>query len=137
VARCPTTWATPTVNIIPPAQFLSSYVFFTDPTYAETNLVIVRGKATDGTYHGVTLDCVTGALGGWQPIGASAYQFTRVDLQHAHATVGKCTNGTHTIVSDSPFGITVWGFDTLVSYAYPAGASVHPINGVVVGTTPN
>jgi hypothetical protein len=30
------------VNMIPSAQFLDSYTFFTDPTYPETNLVVVR-----------------------------------------------------------------------------------------------
>ena len=29
------------VNVIPPGEFLSSYVFFTDPTYPETNLVLI------------------------------------------------------------------------------------------------
>ena len=28
---------------VPPQQYLNDYVFFTDPTYPETNLVIVRG----------------------------------------------------------------------------------------------
>ena len=45
-------------------------------------------------------------------------------------------NGLHSIWSDAPFGITVWGFDEYVSYAYPAGASVRPINNVVVPPTP-
>jgi hypothetical protein len=34
--------------------------------------------------------------------------------------------------SDAPFGVTVWGWDRAVSYAYPAGAAVKPINNVVV-----
>jgi len=29
------------VNVIPPEEFMSRYVFFTDPTYPETHLVIV------------------------------------------------------------------------------------------------
>ena len=33
-----------TVNVVPPQQFMSNYVFFTDPTYKETNLVVVRSK---------------------------------------------------------------------------------------------
>ena len=36
-----------------------------------------------------------------------------------------------------PFGITVWGYDSASSYAYPAGASVKPINTVVVPPVPN
>jgi len=126
-----------TVNIVPPAQFLESYIFFTDPTYSETNLVLVQGPNSTGTYDSVTLDCLTSAVAGWQPIGGSGFQYTRVDLQTGHAPVGACNNGLHSIKSTSPFGVTVWGFDQYVSYAYPAGASVRPINNVVVPPTPH
>ena len=34
--------------------------------------------------------------------------------------------------SMAPFGLTVWGWDEAVSYAFPSGASVQPINTVVV-----
>jgi hypothetical protein len=40
------------------------------------------------------------------------------------------------MTSAAPFGLTVWGFDAEVSYAYPAGASVQPINAVVVSPPP-
>ncbi|HEX8795405.1 MAG TPA: hypothetical protein VF765_30860, partial [Polyangiaceae bacterium] len=118
------------------AQYLPEYTFFTDPTYSETNLVLVRDVAYDGTYKDVTLDCLAAPVTGWKPIGGSPLQFARVDLQHQHAPVGGCDNGVHTIKSDSSFGITVWGFDRYVSYAYPAGASVKSINTVVVPPTP-
>lgn len=55
--------------------------------------------------------------------------------QYLHMPVGNCDNGLHTISSTAPFGVTVWGFDQWVSYAYPAGASVKPINNVVVPPT--
>ena len=32
------------VNVVPPAQYLPRYTFFTDPTYPETNLVVVRAR---------------------------------------------------------------------------------------------
>jgi hypothetical protein len=124
-----------TVNVVPPEQYLSSYIFFTDPTYGYTDLTLVRGKASDGTYKDVTLDCL-GKVSGWQPIGAGTYQYVHVDVQSAHAPVGPCDNGLHTIKSDGAFGITVWGYDTAASYAYPAGASVKPINTVVVPPVP-
>jgi hypothetical protein len=125
-----------TVNITPPAQYLAKYIFFTDPTYSETNLVLVQGKDSTGAYPPVKLDCIPAPLTGWQPIGGSGYQYTRIDVQTGHAPVGNCDNGLHTISSTSPFGITVWGWDSYVSYAYPAGASVKPINNVVVPPTP-
>lgn len=133
------------VNVVPPGEFETSYTFYTDPTYPETNLVLVRTK-TDGAFSDVTLDCA-GNLGGWQPIGTSGkYEYTRIDLvRHNFAPVGNCNNGRHEIHSKSPFGLTVWGWGSgetgsvgsgfytqYVSYAYPGGASVKPINAVVV-----
>ena len=127
-----------TVNVVPPAQYLTSYIFFTDPTYGYTDLALVRVKAADGTFHDVTLDCITGPITGWQPVGTSGkYEYVHVDVQSAGAGVGKCTNGLHTISSTALIGITVWGYDSAASYAYPAGASVQPINTVVVPPVPH
>jgi IgGFc binding protein len=140
------------VNVVPPQQWLSSYVFFTDPTYPETNVVVVRTRGAAG-FEDVTLDCA-GKLAGWAPIGAGGqFEFTRVDLvRHNFEKQGGCDNGRHEISSRAPFGITVWGwgskdsggsygvagggfYSQAVSYAYPAGASVQPINGVFVPPT--
>ncbi|HEY8041784.1 MAG TPA: IgGFc-binding protein [Polyangiaceae bacterium] len=137
------------VNVIPPGEFLQSYVFFTDPTYPETDLVIVRTRGKSG-FADVTLDCA-GKLSGWQPVGTSgAYEYTRFDLVTGNFQgTGTCNNGRHEIKSDVPFGVTVWGWGSgatgqqgqgfytqYVSYAYPAGAGVAPINTVVVPPVP-
>lgn len=133
------------VNVIPPNEFLTSYVFFTDPTYPETNLVVVRTKGSKG-FDDVNLDCA-GPLTGWQPLGTSgAYEYTRFDLETGNFMGnGKCENGRHEIKSTLPFGVTVWGwgsaatgqmfsgyYSQYVSYAYPAGAGLTPINDVVI-----
>jgi hypothetical protein len=138
-------------NVVPGQQYLSEYVFFADPTYPETNLVFIRPKAGDGNFHDVTLDCA-GVLSGWAPVGNSGnYEYTRVDLvRHKFEPHGNCDNGRHEAHSDAPFGLTVWGwgsdetgltfgdpgFSIDVSYAYPAGMSVKPINPVVVQPVP-
>ena len=133
------------VNVIPPGEFADSYTFYTDPTYPETNLVLVRSKK-DGAFSDVTLDCA-GDLTGWQPIGTGGnFEYTRIDLvRHNFQPMGNCNNGRHEIHSKSPFGLTVWGwgsgetgnvgagfYSQYVSYAYPGGANVKPINNVVV-----
>jgi IgGFc binding protein len=123
------------VNVIPPLQYLAKYLFLTDPTYGNTHLVFTRGKAKDGTFKDVTLDCI-GSVGGWQPIGSGAYEYTRVDLVLAAAPQGSCNNGVHVAESQAPFGLTVWGWDVTASYGYPAGMSVKPINTVFVPPTP-
>jgi hypothetical protein len=132
------------VNIIPPQQYLASYVFFTDPTYPETNLVFVRQKGPNG-FADVKLDCV-GNLTGWTAVGKGGlYEYTRVDLvRHNFQPQGKCDNGLHLASSTVPFALTVWGwgtseamlFSTYASYAYPGGASVQPINTVVIPPNP-
>ncbi|CAN5234948.1 hypothetical protein BH09MYX1_BH09MYX1_49010 [soil metagenome] len=134
------------VNVIPPQQYLRSYVFFTDPTYSETNLVVVRAK-NNGAFSDVSLDC-SGTLSGWKPVGSEGkYEYTRIDLVRGNfQKQGNCDNGRHEMKSAAPFGLTVWGWGssestgfgtTYVSYAYPAGASVKPVNTVVVPPTPN
>lgn len=123
-----------TVNVVPPAQFLPSYVFFTDPTYSYTELELIRKKVS-GKFDAVSFDCL-GEVEGWTPVGRRGdYEFAHVRLQHAGKSQGKCDNGRHTMSSKTPFGVTVWGYDNASSYAYPAGASVKPINAVVIPPT--
>ena len=126
---------------VPPQQYMSQYVFFADPTYPETNLVIVR-EATNGTFQDVTLDCA-GVLTGWQPVGP--YEWTRVDLMsHNFAPQGNCSTGRHDIKSPGRFGLWVWGWGTPetttftanVSYGYPGGMNVQSINQVVIPPMP-
>lgn len=121
------------VNILPPAQFLTKYVFFTDPTYPTTNLVFVRVKTPQG-FKDVNLDC-KGNLTGWKAITPN-YEITNIDLIRGGIKNGSCDNGPHTASSDGPFGLMVWGLDTFSSYAYPAGGNIAPINTVIVPPMP-
>jgi hypothetical protein len=122
------------VNLVPPAQWLSKYVFFTDPTYTTTNLVLVR-KKTSGGFQSVMVDCV-GDVTGWQPVdSAGNYEVTNVDLVRGQPN-GSCTNGGHVASSSGPFGLVVWGLDACSSYAYPAGGNVVEINDVVIPPVP-
>jgi IgGFc binding protein len=142
------------VNVVPSLHYLESYIFFTDPTYPETDLVVIRAMGTMG-FADVTLDCA-GTLTGWAPVGSGGkYEFTRVDLvRHDFDPQGMCNNGRHAMSSTAPFGVTVWGwgsaetggiygdpsaggfFSQAVSYAYPAGMSVKAINNVVIPSVP-
>jgi hypothetical protein len=127
------------VTSVPPEQYLRQYVFFADPTYPESNLVVVRSRATDGTFKDVNLDCA-GPLTNWQPIGNGDFEYTRKDLMTGNFSgVGNCSTGRHEIKSDAPFGLWVWGWGTPetssftenVSYGYPGGMNVAPINTVI------
>jgi hypothetical protein len=118
------------VNVISPKQYLSRYTFFSDPTYPETNLVVVRVlDPQTGVFPEVTLDCA-GTLGGWAPVGTSGlYQFTRIDLSSGDF-VGQngCDNGVHTMTATLPdvgdagpaptplFGVTIWGWGNPITW---------------------
>jgi hypothetical protein len=73
-----------------------------------------------------------------QPVRSGAFQEEAHDRGQHHADqshghkAADADNGVHTAQSDAPFGLTVWGWDFAVSYAYPAGMSVRKINKVVV-----
>jgi hypothetical protein len=122
------------VAVLPAQQYQSRYVFFTDPTYGTTNLVLVRVRTQDG-FHDVTVDCA-GVVDGWKPIGSDGnYEYTEVDLVRVNS-VGGCQNGRHVASSKGRFGLVVWGLDAWASYAYPAGAAVAPINTVEVVPVP-
>jgi hypothetical protein len=124
------------VMMTPPSQFLRRYVFFVDPTYATTNLVIVRQRAESG-FLDVDVACM-GTVSGWQPVGNSGdYEVAHVDLFRAfQGSVAACETSKHAATSQGDFGVTVWGTDYYASYGYPAGGNLSTINSVVIKPEP-
>jgi hypothetical protein len=135
---------------VAPQQYVGHYVIMTDPTYPETNLVLIRRPDANDNFQDVLIDCLNGPIGGWQSVGA--YQWTRLDLQTGNfQDVNGCSNGRHELLSFAPFGLNVWGWGTPltgdtgggpnftcnVSYSYPGGMNVQPINAVVIPPTPH
>jgi len=125
------------VRLVPPPQFLSHYVFFTDPTYPFTQLTVVRGKQ-DSAFHDVDLACM-GNITTWQPVGTGGeYEIAHITLVDHWNSQNNCNNGVQQMSSGGPFGVWVWGWgseDTQtgwVSYGYPAGEGVLPINDVII-----
>jgi hypothetical protein len=127
------------VRIVPPPQYLSHYVFFTDPTYPFTTLTVTRQKV-NGAFADVTLDCLgTIPAADWQDVGTSGtYQIAFEKLVDHWNGRGSCNNGVHVMDSTNAFGVWVWGWGSQdtntgwVSYGYPAGEAVLPINNVVI-----
>ncbi len=129
------------VSVVPPEQYLPRYTFFTDPTYPETNLVVVRVRdATSGKMPTVTLDCA-GTLTGWAPVDANdRFEFTRIDLSTGD-WIGQngCDNGVHSITASfdadagatgtAAFGVTVWGWGNDVTWVPDNGGTdeVNPL----------
>jgi len=120
------------VNVIPSGQYLNSYSFYSDPTYKDSSIVIVRAK-TRGEFKDVWLECAGQYLTDFRPIGTRGeYEFTRVDLAKAGGAGQSfgdrvCQNGLHRLKSDGPFTATVWGWDYCASYAYPGGMALRKL----------
>ena len=99
-----------------------------------------RAQKVNGAFADVTLDCLgTDSRGRWQPVGtAGDYEIAYVKLVDHWNRQGGCNNGVHVMDSTQQFGVWVWGWgsdDTStgwVSYGYPAGEAVLPINDVVI-----
>jgi hypothetical protein len=136
------------VRMVPPQQYLQRYVFFTDPAYPETNLVMVRGKGAKG-FADVQIKCATTiTISGWESVGSAGdYEYARFDLvRHNFEPQQGCDNGRQEMSSQVPFGLWVWGWGTPetlgspltenVSYGYPAGENVVQLNNVSVPATP-
>ncbi|AKU94907.1 hypothetical protein AKJ09_01571 [Labilithrix luteola] len=112
-------------------QFLDHYVFFTDYTFPETRLTIVRRKTAKG-FLPVELECA-GVIEGFQPVGTSGeFEYAWVTLTASSAPVkfpkGECGYGRQEAKSDGPFSINVWGLGYFASYGYLAGTGLRPIN---------
>lgn len=116
------------VNVVPTAQYLSSYTFYADPSFPETSLTLIRKRGPAG-FANVELDCV-GNVGGWSALGTD-FEVARVDLSRGAAPVahptGTCAPGRRVARSDQPFALTVWGWGHAASYGYPAGAGTRRI----------
>jgi hypothetical protein len=117
------------INLVPPAQFLSRYAFFIDPTYGVTTVAVTRTRGPNG-FADVDIACM-GAVTGWMPVGNSTeYEVAHVDLHRGG--VGPCATSQQEASSPLPFGLTVWGLDRDASYGYPAGGNARVINSVNV-----
>jgi hypothetical protein len=116
---------------LPPAQFRSSYVFLTDPTYATTNLTVIRARG-ESSFEDVEVECL-GVINGWKPVGTDGqHEYTTVDLLRAGKPSGSCQNGRQRATSKGAFGLIVWGLDTYSSYGYPAGGNARKTTEVII-----
>ena len=125
------------VRLVPPQQYMKHYVFFADPTYPFTVLTVVRQKR-NGQFADVKLACMSTPLDNWQSVGNGDYEISHVKLVDHFNGMNGCNNGVNIMDSENPFGVWVWGWgseDTntgWVSYGYPAGEGVLPINDVII-----
>jgi hypothetical protein len=119
------------VNVPPADQYLDRYVFFTDFTFPDTTLTVVRRKTVNG-FVPVELECA-GPITNFAPLGSSGlYEYAWVKMTSNFLpqkfAKGECSYGRQEAHSTGPFAITVWGTGFHASYGYVGGTGLRPIN---------
>jgi len=110
----------PTLTIFPPAeQHRDSYVFLVPPTFEDNYMVLAIQEGSviyvDSQPLAEFNDCVTGDVG------------TIDSITYTQLTC-PMSEGKHTVSSDKPVGLTVYGYYNVGSYGYPGGSDVRLIN---------
>ena len=102
-------------------QYLNEYAVLTPKSYEQdyVNITFKAGTETKITIDGVSLSQYTAGTP-VVPVGNTAWAVAQVSV----------SDGLHTIVSqDQPIGVTAYGYDCDVSYAYPGGLGLKPLQG--------
>jgi IgGFc binding protein len=106
----------PSLSIFPPVeQYRAKYLFLVPESWTDNYFVLAREVGAAIELDGGALpSCViapAGTIGG-------------VDYEAARCPVGE---GTHLLEGDSPFGLVVYGYGNVGSYAFVGGADVEAI----------
>lgn len=101
------------VQAVPTEQFLDSYVILVPGTWVNDYVVLTRKAGIP-----VSIDDVE-VTAEWNPVGAGL-EVARVPI----------ADGVHVLAGNEPFGVTVIGYDSYDSYAYPGGLNQQVINPV-------
>jgi hypothetical protein len=123
----------PSMILVPPLeQWRSSYVFLVPNLYAYDYLLIAAPADAHLRYDHIplpnVLTCETEPLGDLLDI---EYVAIRCPLSYPTPDgPGLQDDGVHVIEAEDgeAFGLILWGWDSFVSYGYPGGSNVLPIN---------
>jgi hypothetical protein len=108
--------------LIPAAeQHRKDYVFFIPATFQSNYAVFAKPVAAHVTLDGMALDGVEFSNCTKGPIGMVA----GVDYEQVTC---KLPEGHHTATADMPFGLSVYGYYNVGSYAFVGGSDVKIIN---------
>ena len=94
---------------VPEEQFRKDYIILTPSGYSENYLTVVRPTGVE-----VLLDGVPLADTLFDPMAGG-------DWEIAYVTAAE---GSHTLASESPFGISAYGWSNAVSYGFPGGLNL-------------
>ncbi len=97
---------------VPRQQYLTEYTVLAPPGYTANYLNVVAKAGTEVLVDGQAITVPFAQVGG------SEYGVAQVPV----------SDGVHSVTSDSKFGLTSYGYDCDVSYAYPGGLKLSAIN---------
>lgn len=104
-------------SMLPPEQYLTEHTFSTVGGN-QFDFHFLSVIAPDSSLGSVVLDGTPIAPGQFSPIGTTGFSAAVVEIDE----------GSHTITSPEPHGITVEGMDFADSYIYPGGARMEFLN---------
>ncbi len=94
------------LQAVPARQFRRDYIFLVPDTYERDWITVTYPTGAQ-----IILDDAPLDLGAGTPIGDTGFSVLRT----------RVTDGRHSVQSDVPVGVSVYGYDFNISYAYPAG----------------
>jgi hypothetical protein len=102
----------PAFMLVPPiAQYRQEYVVLTPPSFEKDYINII--SRSDAITYVDDLEIIPS-----NPLGTGDYFVARIPVD----------DGIHTVVSTAPCGVSVYGWSNYVSYAYPGGLDLAPLN---------
>ncbi len=110
----------PTFVVFPAAeQHRKDYTFLVPTTFSQNYMVLAKPQGAGISIDGQSLaefnNCTTGVVG---VVNNTTYDQLTCPM----------SEGVHTVSSDKPFGLTVYGYYNVGSYGYPGGSDVKIIN---------
>ncbi|MBU1509844.1 IgGFc-binding protein, partial [Myxococcota bacterium] len=111
----------PSFIVFPAAdQHRDSYVFLIPETFQDNYMVVVKPDGTDIILDGTSL--------GEFPANCTTANIGMLDTTNYAQITCRLEEGIHTIESSNPVGLSVYGYYSVGSYAYPGGSDVKIIN---------
>jgi hypothetical protein len=112
-------------------QFINRYAFVTDEGYWYDYIIVTRQAGT-----AVTLECMGGEIPDsyFEQVGSSDWEVARVYIDGSDSSIGEdgCGPGSHLLTADLGVGVTVVGYAEKVSYGFPGGVCLAPINEIPI-----
>jgi len=115
----------PSQILLPAAeQFRKDYVFLIPATFTQNYIVVAKPVAGIITLDGVPLDMIENSGCVYAPIGEVA----GVDYEQVTCPASE---GHHVVTGDKAFGLSVYGYYNVGSYAFVGGSDVKVINPIL------